>query len=138
MYIYIYMYIHYIYVYNVVYHKWNSRENLCRSWELFPYKCTKIWISSWYKGDRWKIKIIFLYQGFFNDIKHFPKIPVSEEVLNVTLYNIWHLYIKVQSFTFAENKVEKHKQKNRKTRPNALRKEIKRSVCNSKVKHMTE
>ena len=59
--------------------------------------------------------------------------PVSEKVLNVTLYNMLHLYIKIQSYTFAKNKVEKHRPKFRKTRPKALRKEIKRSICNSKT-----
>ena len=77
-------------------------------------------------------------RDFFNDIKHSSEIPVSEEVLNVMLYNILHLYIKVRSFTFAKHKAEKHKQKNWKTRPKALRKEIERSICNRKVKEMDE
>ena len=74
-----------------------------------------------------KLKSFSTIRDFFDDIKHSSEIPVSEEVLNVTLYNILHLYIKVRSFAFAKNKFEKHKQKNRKTRPKALRKEIKRS-----------
>ena len=80
-----------------------------------------------------KLKSFSYIRDFFNDIKRSSEIPVSEEVLNVTLYNILHLYIKIRSFTFAKNKVEKHKQKNRKTRLKALRKEIKRSICNSKT-----
>ena len=62
-----------------------------------------------------KLKSFSYIRGFFNDIKHSSETPVSEEVLNVTLCNILHLYIKVRSFTFAKNKVEKHKQKSRKT-----------------------
>ena len=58
---------------------------------------------------------------------------VSEKVLNVILYNMLHLYIKVQSFIFAKNKVEKHRPKKKNTRLKALRKEIKSFIRNSKT-----
>ena len=42
-----------------------------------------------------KIKLFSYIRDFLNDIKHSSEIPVSEEVLNVTLHDMLHLYIKV-------------------------------------------
>ena len=76
-----------------------------------------------------KLRAFSYIKDYFNDIKHSSEIPVSEEVVYATLYNVLHLYIKVRSFTFAKDKVEKHKIKNRQSKSKALRKEIKRRSC---------
>ena len=72
-----------------------------------------------------KLRSFSYIKDYFSEIKHLSEIPVSEEVSYTTLHNILHLYIKVRSFTFAKDKVEKHKIKNKQNKSKALRKEIK-------------
>lgn len=104
-------------------HKWNNRKN--HNWESFPNKHTKVLFSSYflYKYFIEKLKIFSYLRDFFNNDKHSCRKPVSKQFLNITLYKVLHLYIKVWAFIFAKKKKLKNKNIKKKKKPNERKSE---------------
>ena len=83
-----------------MHHKWNSRENVFAEKHFYINTQKFVLAVIEIKLIIEKLKTFSYIRYLFNDVKRSSEILASEEVLNITLYNILHLFVKVRSFTF--------------------------------------
>ena len=98
----------------------------------FTSKCRlqKIDIASITQNSINDCDVLSNYQLVLSEAELEPESHISKDIL----FSIVHLYVKVRSFSFAEDIIQHHKIRAKQTKAKALRKEISRSCQEEELK----